>query len=67
MHDYGSAPARPAKGRKKYESWEVRDALATITRATEIRKDKQLMALVRKEAARQYEAAKAARTNLKGA
>lgn len=44
--------AAPGKAKpKKYDEWEVRDAMHTMMRAGEIVKDKKLLALVRKEAA----------------
>lgn len=38
---------------KKYDEWEVRDAMRTLMRAEEIQGDKKLMGMVRKEAARE--------------
>ncbi len=40
---------------KKYDEWEVRDAMHTLMRAGEITKDKKLLGLVRKEAAEHAE------------
>lgn len=37
---------------KKYDEWEVRDAMRTMMRAGEITKNKKLLELVRKEAMR---------------
>jgi hypothetical protein len=42
-------PATASKP-KKYDEWEVREAMRTMMRAGEITKDKKLLALVRKEA-----------------
>lgn len=45
-------PANAAKA-KKYDEWEVRDAMRTLMRAEEIQGDTKLMAMVRKEAAKE--------------
>ena len=44
-----SAPSKTKP--KKYDEWEVRDAMHTMMRAGEIVNDKKLLGLVRKEAA----------------
>lgn len=40
---------------KRYDEWEVRDAMRTLMRAEEIQGDKKLMGMVRKEAAKESE------------
>ncbi|MCS3725495.1 hypothetical protein [Bradyrhizobium betae] len=40
-----------AEASRKYDEWEVREAMRTLMRAEEIQGDKKLMAMVRKEAA----------------
>lgn len=45
------AQAVPGRS-KRYDEWEVRDAMHTMMRAGELTKDKKLMGLVRKEAAK---------------
>lgn len=46
------ATGSPAKSKpKKYDEWEVRDAMHTMLRAQEIIADKKLLELVRSEAA----------------
>lgn len=45
-------PATTASKPKKYDEWEVRDAMHTLMRAGEITKNKKLLDLVRKEANR---------------
>lgn len=46
-------PATNAKTKaKKYDEWDVREAMRTMMRAGEITKDKTLLNLVRKEATR---------------
>lgn len=46
------APATAAKA-KKYDDWEVRDAMRTLMRAEEIQGDSKLMGMVRKEASKE--------------
>lgn len=45
-----TAAAKPSR-KKKYDEWEVRDAMHTMLRAHEIVKDKALLKRVQKEAA----------------
>ena len=45
-------PANAKTKAKKYDEWEVRDAMHTLMRAGEITKNKKLLELVRKEATR---------------
>lgn len=45
-------PASAKTKPKKYDEWEVRDAMHTLMRAGEITKNKKLLELVRKEATR---------------
>lgn len=57
--------AVPSKSRK-YDDWDVREALRTLTEAAKIQKNKALMGLVRKEAQKQLDAAKSTASALKG-
>lgn len=50
-----AAPATTKSKPKKYDEWEVRDAMRTMLRAGEIVKNKKLLDLVRKEATRHAE------------
>lgn len=50
-----TAPANAKSKAKKYDEWEVRNAMETLMRAGEIVKDKKLLALVRTEAAEHAE------------
>jgi hypothetical protein len=47
------APVPASSKAKKYDEWEVRDAMRTMMRAEEIQGDAKLMAMVKKEAARE--------------
>ncbi|WP_445222247.1 hypothetical protein ACKWRH_21570 [Bradyrhizobium sp. Pa8] len=47
-------PASPAQA-KRYDDWDVREAMRTLMRADEIQGDKKLMGMVRKEAAKESE------------
>lgn len=53
-------PMETAESKKQRHEWELEDAARTLTRAIEIRKDKKLMADLRKWAADKAAAMKAA-------
>lgn len=56
------APAT-SEASRRYDEWEVREAMRTLMRAEEIQGDKKLMGMVRKEAAK--ESAKMAEVSMK--
>ncbi|EJN14742.1 hypothetical protein PMI42_01716 [Bradyrhizobium sp. YR681] len=50
----GDAPVpATSEAARRYDEWEVREAMRTLMRAEEIQGDKKLMGMVRKEAAKE--------------
>jgi len=55
-----------SKKDSKYDEWEIKDALRTITRADEIKADPKMMKLIAAELTRQQEALAAAQKGIDG-